>query len=142
MTLTETVLLSFLSWTLGKFLFPGIFLQIVFFKLSRNLEDIYSWNYNTIVRIMVLWYITVVCSVYKTWSITNETPAEHLPLQKQPFADVYKKGFLKNFLKLTGKQLYRILYLKNLQATSLQLYFKRDGCFLLSFTRFARAPFP
>ena len=29
-------------------------------------------------------------------------PAEHLPLQKQPFPDVYKKGLLKNFLKLTG----------------------------------------
>ena len=41
MTLTETVLLSFLSWTLDNFLFPGILLQIIYFKLSRNLEDIF-----------------------------------------------------------------------------------------------------
>ena len=48
-------------------------------------------------------HITVVCSTCKTWSITKETPAEHLPLQKQPFADVYKIGIFKNFLRLTRK---------------------------------------
>ena len=49
-TLTETVLLS---WTLDKFLFPKIFSKIILFKLSRILEDMYSWNCNTNVRIIV-----------------------------------------------------------------------------------------
>ena len=38
-----------------------------------------------------------------------------------------KKGLLKNFLKFTGKHLYSSLYLKNLLASSLQLYLKRDA---------------
>ena len=53
MILTETVLLSFLSWTSHKFLFPGIFSKIILFKRSRILEDICSWNYNTNVRVIV-----------------------------------------------------------------------------------------
>ena len=39
MTLTETVMVSFLSWTLVKFLFPGIFSKIILFKRLRILED-------------------------------------------------------------------------------------------------------
>ena len=80
----------------------------------------------TITLTFVPWYIKVVCSAYKTWSIAKETPAEHLPLQKQSFADIYKKGLLKNFLKLTEKHLYRSLYLKNLYASNLQFYLTRD----------------
>ena len=63
MTLTETVLLSFLLWTLDKFLFPGTFSKIILFKRWRIFEDIYSWNYNTNVRVIVPWYITV--AMYK-----------------------------------------------------------------------------
>ena len=37
----------------------------------------------------------------------KETPAKDLALQKQPFQNVYKKDLLKNFLKPTGKHLYR-----------------------------------
>ena len=75
--------------------------------------------------IIVPWYITVVCSVYNTWSITKETPAEYLPLQKQPFADVIKKVFFR--ISFTGKHLYRSLYLKTLYSSSLQLYLKRNS---------------
>ena len=51
MTLSKTVLLSFLSWTLDKFLFPGIFSKIIFFKCSKILEDMCNYNMN--VRIIV-----------------------------------------------------------------------------------------
>ena len=77
-TLTETVLLS---WTLDKFLFPKIFSKIILFKLSRILEDMYSWNYNTNVRIIVPWYITGVFF----WSVTKETPGRTSSSSKAAF---------------------------------------------------------
>ena len=41
-TLTETVLVSFLSWTLDKFLFPGVFQIMVLFERSKILEEMYD----------------------------------------------------------------------------------------------------
>ena len=41
-TLTEAVLVSFLSWTLDKFLFPGVFQIMILFKRSRILEEMYD----------------------------------------------------------------------------------------------------
>ena len=91
--------------------------------------------------IIVPWYITVVCSVYNTWSITKETPAEYLPLQKQPLADVYKKGLLYNFF-------YRKTPLPEslfedfvfFQPTTLFKKKFRHRCFPANFTRFLRTP--
>ena len=85
------------------------------------------------------------CSVYETLSITKETPAEHLPLQKQPFEDIYKKGVLKNFLRLTGKNLYPESLSEEFvgfQPASLLKKRPRQKCFLINFTRFLRTPFP
>ena len=42
-------------------------------------------------------------------ALRKETPTKDLALHKQPFPDVYKKDLVKNFLKLTGKHLYRSL---------------------------------
>ena len=39
MTLTETVLLSFLWWSLDKVLFPGVFQEMILFKRSGILEE-------------------------------------------------------------------------------------------------------
>ena len=71
-------------------MFPEAFSKNNFiFKLSGILEGIY----------LSILFI----------ELRKETPAKDLALQKQPFPDVYKKDLLKNFLKLTGKHLYRSL---------------------------------
>ena len=51
-------------------------------------------------------------------ALRKKTSAKDLPLQKQPLPDVYNERLLKNFLKLTGKNLYRSLYLMKLQASN------------------------
>ena len=38
-----------------------------------------------------------------------------------------KKGFLRNFVKFTGKTCARVSFLLKLQASDLQLYLKRDS---------------
>ena len=43
----------------------------------------------------------------KPEALRKETPTKDVAIQKQPFPDVYKKGLLKNFLKLPGKHLYQ-----------------------------------
>ena len=46
-------------------------------------------------------------------TLQNEIPARDFALQKQSLPNVYKKGILKNCLKLTGKHLYHSLYQMN-----------------------------
>ena len=46
--------------------------------------------------------------------LRKQAQAKDLALQEQPFPDVYKKGLLKNFIKFTGKQPHRSLYLMKL----------------------------
>ena len=48
-------------------------------------------------------------------------------IQKQPVDVFCKKGFLKNFVKLTGKHLWQSLFLNKLQAWGLQIYLKKDS---------------
>ena len=57
---------------------------------------------------------TIVCS-----ALRKET-AKDIILLKEPFPDIHKKVLFKNFLKFTGKHLYRSLYLIKLLASSLQ----------------------
>ena len=47
-------------------------------------------------------------------------------LKVKALADICNIDVLKDFAKFTGNHLYQILYLMKLQATSLQLYCKRD----------------
>ena len=89
-TLTETFKVSFLLWTLDKFLFPGVFSKYHFIYMFKNFKE-------------------------NIWR--NSFMEKQLPVLLTPnclfcsFLDVYKKGLLKNFLKLTRKHLYRSLYL-------------------------------
>ena len=48
-------------------------------------------------------------------------------IQKQPVDVFCKKGFLKNFVKLTEKHLWQSLFLNKLQAWGLQIYLKKDS---------------
>ena len=52
--------------------------------------------------------------------------SEDLTLQRRTLADICKIDVLKGFAKFTGKHLYQILYLMKLQASTLQLYCKKD----------------
>ena len=69
----------------------------------------------------------VASSVYsKSLNFTERNSSKDLFLQRQAFADVCKIDVLKDFAKFTAKYLYHILHLMKLQASSLQLYCKRD----------------
>ena len=55
-----------------------------------------------------------------------------------------KKGFLKNFIKFTGKHLCQSLFLIKLQASGLQLFKKKKlwhRCFPVNFAKFLGTPF-
>ena len=52
--------------------------------------------------------------------------SEDLTLQRRTLAVICKRDVLKDFAKFTGEHLYQILYLMKLQASSLQLYCKKD----------------
>ena len=66
-----------------------------------------------------------------------------LPLRSSDQRCSVRKGALRNFKKLTGKQLWQSLFLIKLQVF-LQLYLKkrlRHRCFSVNFAKFLRIPF-
>ena len=69
----------------------------------------------------------VVCSIYSIrLNFTERNSNKDLTLQRKVVVDVCKIDVLKDFAKLPRKRLCQILCLMKLQASSLQLYCKRD----------------
>ena len=64
--------------------------------------------------------------IVKALNFTERNSSTDLTLQRKTLAGVCQIDFLKDFAKFIGKYLYRILYLIELQACSLQLNCKRD----------------
>ena len=128
--------MSFLLWTLDKFLFPRVKT-----KQQKN-NNKPSWILEKIFS-QFLCGKTVACSVYGKnlkYFEKRRLWKWHCSLE----ADVYKRCLFKNFLKLTGKHLYRNLYLMKLLASSLQLNRKRrprHRYFPVNFTTFLRTTF-
>ena len=89
MALTETVLVYFYCGLWKSFCSLRYFQEIILFKRSGILQDMYF---------SVLFI-----------ALRKETPTKDLAPQKHPFPDVYKKDLLiiKNFLKPPEKHLYR-----------------------------------
>ena len=107
-------------WTSSCFL--RYFQKIILFKRSGILEDI---------------YLSDLFIALRKLKDSNKRSCS----QKQPFPDVYKEDILKKFLKLTGKHLYRSLYLMKLQPVLLLKKRHQHRCFRANFTIFLRTHF-
>ena len=113
MILTEAVLVSFFRGLWIGFYFLRYFQKITLLKCPGISEDI-KHNSFIVKQLFVLFIV-------KTRSIAKRDFCKSVILWRQPFPDAHEKVFFKNFLKLTGKYLYRNLYLIKLLASILQL---------------------
>ena len=84
----------------------------------RNFQGL--WRSSFIVKELSLPFIV------KASNLTERNSSKDHTLQRHAIADVCKTYSYKDFRKFTGKYLYQIQYLMNLQAPTLQLCCKRD----------------